>query len=319
MNNIKLLTFQQMAILKELRDHSSLRSLCVKLNINVSNISREMDQLENLLKAKIITTSSKGFILTPDGLRISHIADEILVRAEQLNQFSSNDKDQKTLHTIGGRGYLNLMATQKFSSSADILKSARLRFLDLAPNETIQLAVMGILDSIIHFENYDLPASWMTQVLRADIPWKLHVRKKHPLLTKDKIQISDVLKFPFVISTSWNGREISINEDGFPYTWAQRQKGLEAQTALMALQIVSNTDQIVFLPEIFSDLVSTEKVTTLEPVDFIPMTKNLFISVHTSRVSLKLFNLFIEKFHKGESNEKKSLSKSSNINYHQFN
>jgi DNA-binding transcriptional LysR family regulator len=266
-----------------------------------------MDQLESLLKVKIITTSSKGFILTPDGLRMSQIADQILVQAEQLNQFSSNDKDQKTLHTIGGRGYLNLMATEKFSSCPDILKSARLRFLDLAPNEVIQLAVMGILDSIIHFENYDLPASWMTQTLRADIPWKLHVRKSHPLLKKNEIDISDVLKFPFVISTSWNGREISMNEDGFPYSWTQRQKGLEAQTALMALQIVSNTDQIVFLPEIFSDLVSTEKITTIEPIDFVPMKKNLFISVHTSRVSIKLFNLFIEKFKKGESHEKKYL------------
>ena len=278
-----------------------------------------MDQLETLLKAKIITTSSKGFVMTPEGFRMSQIADQIWVQAEQLSQFSDTDYDPKILHTIGGRGYLNLMATRQFSSSPEILKSARLRFLDLAPNETIQLAVMGILDSIIHFENYDLPASWMTQTLKADIPWKLHVRKNHPLFKKNVTHISDVLKFPFVVSTSWNGREISINEDGFPFTWAQRQKGLEAQTALVALQIVSNTDQIVFLPEIFNDLVSTEKITTILPSDLIPMTKNLFISVHTSRVSLKLFNLFIEKFQKGEINENKYLPQNRLDNDLQFN
>ncbi len=136
-----------------------------------------MDEIERLLKVKIITTSSRGFIITADGVRISQIADQTWSQAEQLYQLAQPDLDKKVLHTIGGRGYLNLMATQKFSSCPDTLKIARLRFLDLAPNEIIQLAVTGVLDSIVHFENYDLPNSWLTQKLKPEIPWKLHLRR----------------------------------------------------------------------------------------------------------------------------------------------
>jgi hypothetical protein len=206
------------------------------------------------------------------------------------------------------------MATKKFSSSPDILKQARLRFLDLSPNEVIQLAVIGILDSIIHFENYDLPASWMTQTLIKNVQWKIHVKKNHPLTQISNLKMSDILKYPFVLSTSWNGREISANEDGFPMSWSQRKKGLEAQTALMALQIVANTDQVVFLPELFDDLITTEKITTIAPSDLQEISKPLFISVHTSRVSIKLFNLFIEKFKKGENHEKVNHSSIRQLN-----
>lgn len=316
MNGLMLLSFQQLAVLKELRTHSSLRSLCVKLSINVSNISREIDNLENILKVKIVTTSSKGYIMTADGLRISQIADDLLVHAEKLNQFSKTDSNDKALHTVGARGYLNLLATTKFAKGTEISDMVRLRYLDLAPHETLQLAVMGVLDSIIHFENYDLPSSWMTQALCEDIPWKLHVRKNHPLTAQPKLTLMDVLKYPFVMSTSWNGREVTVNDDGFPFSWSERRKGFEAQTALMALQIISTTDQVVFLPEIFHDFISADKVTTIEPVDFVPMRKTLSISVHTSRVSLKLFKLLVSKFKtQGETHEKEYVDY---VSDHQF-
>jgi DNA-binding transcriptional LysR family regulator len=304
MNKLMQLSFQQLAILKELRSHTSLRSLCIKLAINVSNISREITALEDILKVKIVTTSSKGFIMTAEGLRVSQIADDLLIHAEKLNQFTSFESDEKVLHTVGSRGYLNLLATTKFSAGSEVSDLVRLRFLDLAPNETLQLAVMGVLDSIVHFEKYELPSSWMTQPLLENIPWKLYVRKNHPLADKQNLHISDVLKYPFVMSTSWNGREVTINDDGFPFSWSERRKGFEAQTALMALHIVSNTDQVVFLPEIFEDIFFTNKITTLEPKDLVSMHKTLYISVHTTRVSLKLFRLFLAKFKEGDSNEK---------------
>jgi hypothetical protein len=271
--------------------------------------------MNDLLKIQILKTSPKGYVLTEEGNWASELSAEIWEKAEALGSKSIKTPDVLNLpvHTVGGRGYINLLATQKFSSQAELNKLVRLRFLDLPPNEVIQLAIIGLIDSIIHFEPFDLPSSWMTKSLIERVPWKLHLRKNHPLINMQKHKVltfEDILQFPFVVSTSWNGREIAKHEDGFPVPWSQRKNGLEAQTALAALQISANTDHLTFLPELFSGLLPEDSTATLNIDDLVLVEKSLSISVHTQRVSLKVFNQMVQSFklsqyenNKGEKNE----------------
>ncbi|MFN7728249.1 MAG: LysR substrate-binding domain-containing protein [Bdellovibrio sp.] len=295
--NLSLLNFQHLILLKELKKHTSLRSVCGELGLSVSNISREIRHLETLLEVNLIKTSSRGYTITENGLACAGIAETLLVKAEGL--FGASDLkvlSQRVSHTVGGRGYLNLLATQNFSSNAELVKSASFCFLDLSPAETVQLTVLGLLDSIIHFETYDLPASWETRALIKDVQWGLHLRKNHPLTKVKDVSMQELLRYPFVVSSAWNGREVAFNNDFFPEPWSKRQKGFQAQTALMALQIAKNTDQIVFLPDIFKSLVSFDHLCVLDYAHPLFPKKDLLMSVHAARVSSKLLEKMLESF-----------------------
>ena len=299
--DLRSLTFHQIMILKELRSHQSLRSLCSALNISVSNISRDLQDLNTLLQMQILKTSPKGYLLTEEGGWASELATEIWEKAEGFVAKGTAKAESTALptHTVGGRGYINLLAAQKFSSHTPLSNIVRLRYLDLPPTEVIQLAIMGVIDSIIHFESFDLPSSWMTQNLIEKVPWKIHLSKDHPLLHLQRIKAldyDDLAEYPFVVSTYWNGREVATQDDGFPLPWSRRKKGSEAQTALTALQISAKTNQLTFLPNVFEGLLAENSIETLDLGGLISIEKPLQISVHTQRVSLKVFNQMIQSF-----------------------
>jgi hypothetical protein len=182
----------------------------------------------------------------------------------------------------------------------------------------MELALLGVVDCLVHFEEFDLPQSWHTQTLIAEVPWKIHASQNHFL--SNEATLAEVLKVPFVVPSVWTGREITTIDDGFSVPWSQRVRGLEAQTALLALQIVENSDQIAFLPEIFSGFSGVDRIKTLAINDQAILTKDLKVSVHSSRVSLKVlnqisqaFNLYSLKFKQEETNE---LTKSKKMRSH---
>lgn len=309
--DLRSLTFQQIEILKEIRFHSSLRSVCAKLNINVSNISREIKAIEEAIEQDVISTSSRGYTLTEQGLYVSTLCQKIWEQGELLSAKSTPKStfEKKSQYTIGGRGYLNLLASQNFSKNKALRETVRLRFLDISPNDTIQLAVVGLIEVMIHFEKFDLPSSWMTQTLVEEIPWRLHVPKNSSL--SDKSTMDEILDHPFVGSISWNGRELATNEDGFPLPWGQRQKGFEAQNALMALQIVSNSDHVVFLPDLFGELLAKSNVRTIQCPALANISKPLNISVQSSKVSVRFFNEMLNSFKNNEGNSRGEIYENS--------
>jgi DNA-binding transcriptional LysR family regulator len=167
----------------------------------------------------------------------------------------------------------------------------RLRFIDMSPQEVQRAAMTGAIDIAIHFEKFDWTSSW-TSAESAELRWSLFARKLHPL--SDTAQLSDVLKFPFVVPGHWAGDKLITGEDGFPIPWRNRVKGHEVQTAANALRIVRSTNQLVFLPTVLArEFLNDEEVKTIGVCDLAVVKKAVYVSAQTERVTQKQFRLLV--------------------------
>jgi len=292
---LKNLSFIDLDILAKLSDHNSLRALCRSTGFEPPKMSKTLNRIKNELKIELIKTSPHGYILTSEGLYISNQSKEVIKKTEELIPTKKMIQQQIEILTVGSRGFLNLCLTQNMFQALQKTKDYNIhyRFLDLSPDELKKMAFDGILDIAIHLEQIAWPQTW-SSVKVADVAWSFFVNSQHPI--PDTCTIEDLLKYPWLRSTHWNGQRLAHSIDHLAVPSRERNFGHEIQTALNAIEIIKCTDQVAFIPDLIAYKYSNKnEIKKLNITDIENIPRPLYLSVRADKVSAKLFkNLSLE-------------------------
>ena len=287
------LTFNDLKILKSLKEDSSLRAIARSNMIEPTALSKRLSRIEELFGFEIIKRSSRGFILTGEGDKLIDKASAIYSSA--LDSFSTPRFETKLerIITMGSRGFLNILSSESFLLASNKLNSPlRLRFIDMSPDELQKAAFDNVIDMALHFEALNLTMSWSTFEI-GEITWKLFARKNHPLNSNESI--TNILKYPFIGPGYWTGQKVSMGDDGFPIPWQNRIKGHEVQTAMTAFNVLKNTDQLVYLPVLLSqEALLRQEIKIIEINDFPVLKRKIRFSIQTEKITQKELISFME-------------------------
>lgn len=247
---LKDVSFFDLCILSELSGHSSLRALARSLKIEPPALSKKLKQLQNVLAVEILRTSATGYSLTPDGIYISNKAKDFLLEANTLLPSKNSEKRSLQVFTVGTRGFLNVYLTDAFLAGIKETKSQHLlRFIDLSPEELRYTVFEGVLDIAISLEPFNWPKNWTVQEI-GKLNWSFYVNRSHSL--DGKVSKDELLKYPWTKSAYWNGSAIKQASDSVSISRQDRMSGHEIQTALVAIEVVKNSDNVALIPDIMA-------------------------------------------------------------------
>jgi DNA-binding transcriptional LysR family regulator len=290
---IRELTLNDLRLLGALRGEKSLRSVARTMLLEPAAVSKRISRIEELFGVEILRRSARGFVFTGEGERLVEKSEHLLKVAEDIFGTQAPSSDFERVLTVGSRGFLNiLLAEPLLNISRAFAEKTRLRFIDMSPQELQRAAMAGVVDLAVHFEEINWTSAWTT-VKAAELNWKLFASSGHPL--PSIASLAEVLKYPFIGPGSWNGEKLSTGDDGFPVPWRNRIHGHEVQTAMNALRIVQNSNQLVFLPDLMaSEFLSVGKIKTVEVSDMSQVVQPLHVSVKSDRVSQKELQSFVK-------------------------
>lgn len=245
---LKGISFFDLSILSELSGHSSLRALARSLKIEPPALSKKLKQIQDVLAIEILRTSATGYTLTPDGIYISNQARDFLVEANQLLPSKNSITTSQQVFTVGTRGFLNIFLTDAFLLGLKDAKSPHLvRFIDLSPEELRYTVFEGVLDIAVSLEPFNWPKNWTVQEI-GKLNWSFYVNKSHPL--EGKVSRDELLKYPWTKSAYWNGSAIKQATDALSIPRQDRISGHEIQTALVAIEVIKNSENVALIPDI---------------------------------------------------------------------
>lgn len=284
---LRSISLFELEILSLLRDFKTLRTLARSLEVEISYLSKVIQRLEHDLSTEIIKTSPQGYVLTSEGQNIVKCARALTESAGELLQGKSSGPDYDFL-TIGSRGFLNIFFCGSMLEALQKSKSDhRFRFLDMSPDEIRTTAIGGVTDIAIHLEKIDWPNTWDSMLI-GNFQWKFFCRHKHPLAKK--ITSQELLKYPLVSSCHWNGSAIANSPDRLSIPKKLRLRGHEMQTALTAIEIIRNTDQLALIPTVIAaDAASSGQIRSIEITDLEISEQPVYLSVRNEKVSQKLY------------------------------
>ena len=226
----------------------TLRSVARQFDVEPSQISKAISRVEKSIGEPLFNRSQNGMSLTGFGNSILNEIEKILDSGNNLQAKIAGLDQRKELTTIGALSFLNqeLLAPSLpdlFNSKPNI----RYRLVDMSPDQMVAAGLAGAFDIAVYSGRQNWSEAWSTKKLGI-IKWKLVAAANHPL--KSLSDEASVLKYPFVLPCYWSQRGYSFGNDYCPVPPSGRIKGTETSTAYSAVNVVENTDQISFLPDI---------------------------------------------------------------------
>jgi DNA-binding transcriptional LysR family regulator len=158
----------------------------------------------------------------------------------------------------------------------------------------------GAFEIAVHIESLQWTKTWASRKL-GPMAWGLYGRKGHPLaLHKHAISEDEVAKYPFVVPTDWSTQGFTTGEDHCPLSWRERIKGHESSTAETAMEIVTFTDQLTFIPEVLTrQAVASGQLREIVVPDWPRVQKDIYVSVRSDLISRQFLNALVEALQAG--------------------
>lgn len=245
------ISFLDLQILSELSAYRSLRALSRSMNIEAPTLSKKLKNIQAELGIEVIRTSATGYALTPDGTHINLKAKEFLSSSVDFIPSKNSLLRQRTVYTVGSRGFLNIFLCGSFVSALPAINSGPLlRFIDLSPDELRLTVFEGVLDLAVSLEQFNWPKNWVITEI-GQLTWSFYVRENHPL--KERSTRAELIKYPWTRSAYWNGRSIAQGSDSLSVPRIDRIAGHEIQTASVAIELIKNSDDVALIPEIVAN------------------------------------------------------------------
>jgi hypothetical protein len=115
------------------------------------------------------------------------------------------------------------------------------------------------------------------------------VRRGHPL--NDQTSKAELLEFPWCKSAYWNGRAIAQSYDSLTIPRRDRIPGNEIQTALVAIEVIKNTNNIALIPDITAnDYVKRGLIKKVVCPEVEMPSARVTFGVNSDKVNQKLYN-----------------------------
>ena len=180
-----------------------------ELNVSQSAITTAIKLLESELETKLFVRSSTGVLLTPEGENFLRHARDILASVEAGLQSTRH-----ALHAESGvvrvgmtssiAGYFMIPILSRFHRVYPEIEV----ILEEGSRDSISSSVAnGSLDLGILLMPKKAPNEAVTATVLHPWPRRLWLPSNHPLLTVEKIDLSDVAKLPYIALTlddAWN-------------------------------------------------------------------------------------------------------------------
>lgn len=287
------ITLAEVDLFIELSNIKSIRELARRKSLHPGQISKVIKSLELKLQTKLIERSLTGILLTTQGHEFLTLADKIIKFSKQFQDIRQGpfSKKSKSIISIGSPSFISshLVANAVSKMSLDSKNIENFRIIDFSPDQLIMMGLKGAFEIAIHIGKLDWPKSWQSELL-GNLEWRLLARRNHPLHQNTPLNMEKILKFPFVVPVYWTQEGLFFGNDHFPVTFSKRIKGMETATADAAITLATNTDQLVFLPEILArSHVSYKNLVELKMKGLSKVTKPIYVSIRMDSVSQLLY------------------------------
>ncbi len=279
----------ELELLGELGSHASLRSLGRAKHLEPPHLSKILAKLEIKLKATVIKRSPKGYLLTPQGLRLVKIAREMLPYRDALTDGNLPETDDvpQMLTVAAARfvaSHLLAPAVEKLRAKDPKL---RFRLIDMAPDEIEQAALKSACELLVSIGEPTLTRAWETSRV-GYLSWGLYAARRHPIGTAVKESV--VAGYPFLVPTYWKGNGFEKGEDGCPLSWRKRKHGDESSSVITAVEILRHSpDQLLFAPRVvMKQPVATGDLKEIRVAEWEKIERPIYLSLRGDAVNKPL-------------------------------
>ncbi len=296
LGEIAAVRLRDLEIFAEVARAGSIREVARRIHSTSGQVSKAIQNLEQLVGTKLFRRSVYGVLLTSQGTELHSIVQELLASGERIESMVSGRSKTKFTKTlaIAGTSFLNThFAAPIVCRFASLWPPTVFRFLDLAPDQVVAVGLRGGFDVAVHFGSLSWPNTWTTKGLGKS-RWALCARVSHPLPKRPSLK--QTLEYPFVIPTYWTTEGLIRGNDQFPMPISKRKAGYETATADAAIPILLETDQVAFLPDLLvRPFIQSQKLRELRTNELPLVEKELYLSAKSDSVPAAIFKGLVEK------------------------
>ena len=273
----------------------SLREVARQNHIQPSQLSKMVKKMETALGYGLLIRSAQGLLLTPEGeefhRKVKTILKAVETAGEGDHQSDTEKNEVKTLSIAGPTfvtgSVVSTMLPQLFKEFGKI----KLRVFSMTQDQMVESGIRGFFDIAIHVGKMDWPQSW-TSLLLGKFNLGLYAGANHKL--PSSCTFADVKKQPFVVPTYFTKNRFYYGTDGCPLPIRDRIIGSEASSADIAMEIISNSDQVTFIPSLIAKKALIRgQIKELKVKEWGPIYNSLYLSVHGERVTQHLQRVLV--------------------------
>jgi len=288
--SIDQLKVSELKCFLEVAQDLSIRKVARNLDYSPAYVSKAVSKVEKQLEIKLFERSQQGLLLTSKGKEIFKELRDIVQGLEKL-QKKDSDKSMEML-TIASTSYMSQLFLskifKKYLDKEEDVSSHRLRFVDVIPDQMVSMGLRSSFELCFHTGKLNWPSTWTSKKL-GNIQWVLVCRKDHPL--KKKNNMENVLQYSFVIPSYYSAEGFRFGNDLFPVSIKKRNVGSESSTAITALSLVEQSNQLCFVPSIIcEEKLSLNKIKIIEIKEMKKVSLPVYLSVKSDRVKKKFFD-----------------------------
>lgn len=276
------MTLFELEILSLLSQHKSLRSLARSKRLLPSHLSKVLRRIEHRLESSVLNRSSKGFVLTVEGRRLSEVARNLLGGTDAL--LSRAKPVQRERLTIGGVRFIcSDVIAPLISILGQQLSQFDFRILDMAPDQLLSAAFQGVMEVMVTVDKPPLSRAWHLTRL-TPIFWKLYANADHKLGAV--ACESAVLEYPFLVPVYWTGEGFERGTDHCPVPWQRRLRGCEVSSTSTAFHVLRHAkDSLVFAPELAArSFLDRQEIREIQVADWKAVSLPLYLAVREETV-----------------------------------
>ena len=246
------LSIRDLYYLLELNRRGSLRLVARDLGVAPSLLSKLIRRAEGLFGVTLFFRSSLGLRPNPE---VDALWRKIRALVETSGEFGTPTVREFAL-SISAASFLCQHLLTKVLAARPELHASRL--LEVSDKVALSLAATGGIDVQIGFASLAFPRAWET-VRVGDIRSALYARPDHPLVRDGNAQTEEAIAaYEFVTPLDFPESGLEYGIDHCPLRLSARRRGLAVTTANTALDWISRTDQLTFVPEMVATIAVAE-------------------------------------------------------------
>ena len=284
----------------------SLRELARQLELKPAHVSKVIKRLETKLGTRLLKRSVSGVLLTPEGMELLKTAQEICQLSDGLIPSLRKGVEEQRIFGVGSISFLcRHFLVGCIVPLVSEKRNYRYRFVEFTHNELVSHGLNGAFEIAVHIESLQWTKTWASRRL-GPMAWGLYGRASHPLLKKGQpVTPSEVVKYPFIVPTDWSSQGFTVGEDHCPLYWRERIKGHVSSTAETAMELVSETDQLTFIPEILTRrAIEVGQLKEIRVEGWPQVRKDIYVSVRSDLISKQYLTALVEALQAGLSGQR---------------
>ncbi len=273
----------------ELLKTRSLRDFSRRFGGSPGQISKQVKAIESKLGMRLFDRSSQGVEATPEAMSIMSIFEKIYDLHLKLTG-ELNPEEKENLLGFASTSFLSTSILPRvFAKFEQQVGKSKFRLFDLPPDRFIAAGLRGAFQVCLHFGDLDWPKTW-TSVQVGSVKWQLYCRHDHPLAKRPHLQ--KILQYPFIYPIYRSTEGIRYGNDRCPLPLNKRNIGHETATATSAIELVSFSNHLAFLPNVVAESLLRQKQVRILPVpSWKKVEEPLFLTVKNDFVKKKTFEI----------------------------